>query len=308
MAFLFKSGDEIFNEGVDLVKRREYSKARNSFNKSMEKTPGNRELCMIYIAIIDTLNSPTNSNTFTNLAGLLEQTGAGSVDFGLTQIEPKKYAAECRLAVERLSALGMESSDPKSKEEKGRRLIMLAQKYQVQIGNNPLKFNELQTGDTTVTGMKTAMSLQALGYETLASGEVLTDPKKAAEYLQNAYNYRRQAGEDGTADMNLVQSYSKTAKCWICGRIATGEGIHFVGMSSDITPMLRNTQDDIVKSAPDSFETIYVCRACYSAVSRRADAIAQIYHQKAMEEIRLVEARLMAEISEVRARTIALNR
>ena len=306
MAFLFKSGDEIFDGGIDLVKRKDYAKARNSFEKSIDKGSAKAPICRIYIGIIDTITSPNNSNAFTNLANLLEQSSESQIEFGLTNIDVKKYAAECRLMVERISLMAM-GGDPQTRDERGRRLVQLAQKYQMQIGNNPLKYNELVSGDTTATGIKVAMSLQALGYESLASSEVLTDPKKAAEYLQNAANYRRQAGEDGSADLDLVRSYSKSAKCWFCGRVATGEGVHFMGMSSDITPLLRTLQEDIVQSASDSNDSIYVCRACFSAVSRRADAIALRYHQEAMEEIRLVEERMQSQINSLNSNIMRLG-
>lgn len=309
MAFLFKSGDELFDGGVDLVKRKDYAKARNSFEKSIDKSPSKAPICRIYIGIIDTILGPTNSGAFSNLASLLEQSSESQIEFGITTLDTKSYAAECRLMVERISLMGI-SGGAKDKEEKGRKLVMLAQKYQMQIGNNPLRFNELQNGDTTVTGIKMAMNLQALGYESLADAAVLTDPKKAAEYLQNASNYRRQAGEDGSADLELVKSYSKSAKCWFCGRVATGEGIHFVGMSSDITPLLRNLQEDIVHSAPEDYSSIYVCRACFSAVSRRADEIAVKYHREAMEEIRRVEANMQAQINTLNSNImrIGMNR
>ena len=33
----FKDGNELYNEGVDLVKRREYEKATKSFEKCLDK-------------------------------------------------------------------------------------------------------------------------------------------------------------------------------------------------------------------------------------------------------------------------------
>ena len=34
---VFKSGDELFDQGVDLVKRKEFAKARRNFEKTVEK-------------------------------------------------------------------------------------------------------------------------------------------------------------------------------------------------------------------------------------------------------------------------------
>jgi hypothetical protein len=147
------------------------------------------------------------------------------------------------------------------------------------------------------TGIKEALYIQAYGYESLASAAVMSDPKKAAELLQNAYTCRKQLGEDGQKEMNRIKAYSKSVKCWICGRPATGEGVHFLAMSSEISPFMRKSDDDILQSAPTDYNSVYVCKPCYTSISRRSDEIARQYHDVAMQEMRAMEARLRAEIS-----------
>lgn len=301
MAFPFKSGDELFDEGVDLVKRKEYNKARSNFEKCIQKGTANSKLASVYVAIITMINDQNNPNAYTALANALTSNSIPTFEFGLTQVDSQKLAEECNLVSERI-VLMAKNGNAEVREQKGKDLIQLGQKYQVKIGKDTLKTNELISGDTATSGIKESLSIQALGYETLASASVLTDPKKAAEYLQTAYNYRKQSGDDGSKDMELIQSYSRSAKCWICGRTTTGEGIHFVTMSSEITPFMRtNSQDDLLKSAPNDFESVYVCRPCYSAISRRSDAIANKYYQDAIRELRATEARLELEIAAVRA-------
>ncbi|MDR3282832.1 MAG: hypothetical protein LBS92_04385 [Candidatus Methanoplasma sp.] len=301
MALIFKSGDELFDQGIDLVKRKEYAKARNNFRKTIEKGGKEKALAEMYVAIIDVVTSPNSPEAYDRLAGSLSA-ASGPFEFGLTEVDPGKAIVEARLVAERIRALGMDGNTD-VKKAKGDKLLALAQKYQVQIGNNSLKIYEIINGDTSTTGLKEALLLQAIGYESLSSAVVFSDPKKAAELLQNAYNCRKQLGDGagGDQDMKLISSYSKSAKCWICDRPSTGEGIHFLAMSSDITPFMRATNDDLLKSAPDSFQSIYVCRPCYTAISRKSDEIAKGYHDKAMAEMRAMEARLQAEIASIRS-------
>lgn len=293
---LFKSGDELYDKGVDLVKRKEYSKARDVFQKAIDKESQDSKMAKVQIALIDLYERHKEAGAYENAANVMEQSGVEEFEFGITDIVTAKFIVECRLAAECVRIMSKDG-DAAFREEKGKKLMELAQKYQIQIGKDNLKFNEMFRNDTTTSGVKEGMTLMAIAHEILASAYVLTDPKKAAEMLQTAYNYRRQIGDSGDEDLNLMKCYSKSATCWLCGRTATGEGVHFVSMSSDITPMMRGGQDEMIRSAPETFESIYVCRPCYSAVSRRADAIANDYHQKAMAEMRAMEARLHAEIA-----------
>ena len=300
MVSLFKSGDQLFDEGIDLIKRKEYNKARSTFDKAIEKGSSKSALASLMISVIFILNNQSNANGYETLANDIDSANIPAFEFGLTNLECSKLSVECRLTAKKINLLAA-GGNATLREKKGNDLIKLAQEYQRELGRDSLQLNELIYGDSTKTGADEACGLMALGYENLASAEVLSDPKKAAEILQNAANYRKQIGDDNSHDLELVRSYSKSAKCWICGRTTTGETIHFVSMSSEITPLMRTAQDSLLKSAPENFESIYVCRPCYSAISRRSDAIANKYYQDAIRELRTTEARLMAEIAEVRA-------
>ncbi len=296
---VFKSGDELFDQGVDLVKRKEFAKARRNFEKTVEKGGKAAALAGIYIDIIDACLDNNNPARYAKLASTLERTN-DPFEFGLTEINPRKLAVECRLLAERMNIGRMQGSTAQALEEKGNRFLDVARKYQSQIGNDTIQINEI-VGIQVNTGIKEALYIQAWGYESLAAGAVLSDPKKAAELLQNAYTCRKQLGEDGQKDLNLIKAYSKSVKCWICGRPSTGEGVHFLPMSSEVTPLMRGTDDDILKSAPEDYSSIYVCKPCYTSISRRSDEIAKQYHNLAMQEMRAMEARLQAEIRSVAA-------
>ena len=296
---VFKSGDELFNQGVDLIKRKEYAKAKKNFEKTIEKGGKEAALARAYVDVLDACLDKDNPGRYLKLATTLEQMREG-FEFGLTEIDPPKVAVECRLLAERMEAGRMPNSAPAQAEAKGNRFLDVARKYQSMIGNNTIVISEI-IGIPVNTGIKEALYAQALGYENLALGAVSKDPKGAAELLQNAYACRKQLGEDGKNVLNAINAYSKSVKCWICGRPATGEGVHFLAMPSDISPFMRKCDDDILKSSPADFNSIYVCRPCYSSISKRSDEIAKQYHERAMQEMRAMEARLQAQISSMNA-------
>jgi len=294
---VFKSGDELFNQGVDLIKRKEYAKAKKNFEKTIEKGGREADLARIYTDIIDACLDRNNSARYVKLAATLANAKDDFV-FGLTEVNPGRLMTECKLLAERLAVTNLPGNTQAALEDKGNKLLDIARRYQAQIGNDSIVISEI-VGIQVNTGIREALYVQAWGYENLASGVVMSDPKKAAELLQNAYACRKQLGEDGQQTMSQIKAYSRSVKCWICGRPATGEGIHFVAMSSDVSPFMRKSGDDILQSAPEDYKAIYVCRPCYSSISRRADEIAKQYHEAAMQEMRAMEARLRAEINSV---------
>jgi hypothetical protein len=301
---IFKSGDELFNQGVDQIKRKEYAKARNSFEKMINKGGADTQLASIYIDIIDACLDNNNPGRYERLAASLGRTNV-NFEFGLTEVNPQRLAVECGLLAERLKIGQTQGSTAQILEQRGNRFLDVARRYQAQIGNDSIMINEI-VGIQVNTGIREALYIQAWGYESLAAGAVQSDPRKAAELLQNAVVCRKQLGEDGKKDMDLMKAYSKSVKCWICGRPSTGEGVHFLAMPSDITPFMRDTDDDVLKSAPESYTSIYVCKPCYSSISKRSDEIARGYHDVAMREMRAMEARLQAEIRSVRS--LAMSR
>ena len=303
---VFKSGDELFDQGVDLIKRKEFAKARSNFEKTIAKGGKNANLAGIYIDMIDACLDNNNPARYERLASTLGKAN-GPFEFGLTEINPERVALECSLLAERMQVGRMQGNTPEALEQKGNKFLDIARRYQAKIGNDSIQINEI-VGLQVNTGIKEALYLQAWGYESLAAGAVMSDPKKAAELLQNAYTCRKQLGEDGQQDMNLMKAYSKSVKCWICGRPSTGEGVHFLAMSSEISPFMRQSDDDILKSAPADYNSVYVCKPCYSSISRRSDEIARRYHEQAMQEMRAMEARLQAEIRSMNAAMMVMRR
>ncbi|MCQ2079295.1 MAG: hypothetical protein MJZ38_04485 [archaeon] len=298
MAFLFKGGDQLFNEGLDLIGRKDFSGAKKKFIDANSKGCANNNLALTYAAIIDVGSNRANIGAYRALLTQLNNLQLSSIKFGLTDIDTQDLIVECELDIKEIEAANMHDYDYMSK---GQALIAVAGEYLARIGEKNLKLDEIFKGNTLSTGSREALILQAQGYSTMGRGAVHTDPKIAAEYLQMAYNFRKQLGDSGDEELRLSQEYARSCTCWICGRPANAEGIHFMGMRSTIEPVFQKmSENDAVKPISDNAERIYVCLPCYTAISNRSEDIAQIYHEKAMAEMRAMEARLQAEISSLR--------
>ena len=252
------------------------------------------------IALLDLRGNSINA--YGNAATLLQQKGDMEVEFGLFKIKCSQLAAECDAVYSEMAALATSQSGSALKP-RADALFAAAMKFQTKIGNNTLIVPEVYTA-AKITGIQKANNLMAEGNENLAEYVAMEDPKKAAEYLQIALNYRRQLGDANAESRinNKIKMYAKAAACWICGRETTGETLHFVTMPTEVTAMQsKSKQVSPLPSFNDS-ASIYVCRACYLAISKRADVIAKQYHDVAMNEMRAMEARLRREINAVSAR------
>ena len=308
MAFkLFKNDDEHMEDAVDLIKRKEYEKAMAALRKakSKDKDGSLSAKCDAMEAFINLYNKQGDAGAYINAANKLKAYTDGPLELGLSTFDPAKLADECLLMAKTINVRNMPSSNPAENKAKGEALMDCAKDYQVKVGNNNLAIREFFGGGVTL-GMKESITLMAEGNECLAEAFAWDDPKKAAEYQQFAYNYRRQNGESGERNQEFIRKYSASATCWICGRDASGEGMHFFPMSSDISPQMRNNEG-ILKSADTEYKNIYVCRACYTSISRRADAISKYYYDVAQDDMRKMEARLQAEIASLQAEITSLR-
>jgi hypothetical protein len=235
---------------------------------------------------------------YVNAAQMLNSKGDMRVEFGLFTIECSKLALECTAVAEEMVALSAPSSGEEALKKRAELLFAAAMKFQSQIGPNTLIIPEVYDSKK-ITGIQKASVLMAEGNENMAESVAMKDPKKAAEYFHMALNYRRQIG-DSAAETRIndkIKQYSKAAACWICGREVTGETIHFVSMPTEITPLQSTCkQSSPLPSSNDSI-SIYVCRACYLAIHKRADQVARQYYDAAMREMAAMESRLNARIN-----------
>ena len=296
MAFkLFKNGDDLYSQGDDLIKRGEYAKARDILQKSIDKEGGVDDVAAVKVALIDLSSHLTNPAAYRNLESKLKAVSEKQLEFGLTSFDRDALLTECDLTAQKLQIMG--GANDANKNTAAQQLQGLAIRYQSEIGDRNLIVIEIFKNDTTVTGMTEFYNLMAVSYEYMSDAVVWDNPSQAAEYQQIAMGYRQQNGQSGDANLAKIRSYSCTSKCWLCGRIATGEGIHFFSAPADVSPALDKDDNGVAKSKPEGSTEIYICRACYSAVSNRSEEISVGYYNKAMAEMRAMEARLQAEIA-----------
>ena len=297
---LFKTADEKFEQGNEYIKRKEYDKARKAFDKALTKGTSESQVAQVMIALLDLQSNSVGA--YEKAVGVLTQKGELEVEFGLFKIKCSQLAAECDAVYSEMMAMAIPATSDRLKP-RADALFAAAMKFQTKIGPGTLIVPEVYTA-AKITGIERANRLMAIGNENMAESVAMEDPKKAAEYLQIAMNYYRQLGDGGAEGRvsERVKLYAKAAACWICGREATGETIHFVSMPTEVSAMqMKSKQTSPLPSVRDG-ASIYVCRACYLAISKRADAIAKQYHDIAMSEMRAMEARLNARINQVNAR------
>ena len=299
MAFgLFKDGEELFNAALEEINRKEYDKAAKTLEKALDKKTKNAEISRVYIAFIGVGKNLNTPSAYDTLKDALEKLNQDSFKFGLSTFETQKLIQECDSMARCIRARSM-SDDQKS--AKGNALMEAARTLMATVGNENLRINEYYSGNS-LSGIRMANALMAEANEILADDAYWTDPQKAAEYQQQAYNFRRQNGESGESNLAKMQQYSKACTCWICGRQVVGEGLHFYVMSADPSPQqIAGDRNELQRSISDHND-IYVCRACYTSISRRADAIANDYHQKSLAEIRAASAALQTQIVALEAR------
>ena len=296
MAFkLFKSGDELYDDSKELIKRGEFAKARQTLVKSINKEGGDDQVAAVQVALIDLKDGLESPRAYKNLLDTLDKLkGVSSVEFGLDTIDVEDLKTECSLTIRKFQLLG--DKDSGSTMERGKSLQALAQDYQAKIGSRSLIVNTLFKKDASVTGNTEFYNLMAIAYEMMADASVFENPTQAAEYQQIAAGYRQQNGQSTEINMRKIREYSKTCTCWVCGRIATGEGIHFYSAPAEVSPSLKDSASSAAESRADS-RHIYICRACYTAISNRSDEISREYYDQAIREMRAMEARLQAQIA-----------
>ncbi len=303
---LFKSSDELLEKGLDLVEQKEFAKAQDAFEKSAEKAEkkGEKEVLVLSKALASIMALSGQGRTYQNLINAqqaLAPLGEKDIKIGLKTIKASVLVTECAITAEELSVQGVPTTSDALVQRAGR-LQSIGVKFQTQIGNEALFFPALFSNKNE-TGIQRSMRLFAESQENMAEATVWDDPKKAAEYYQNAVNYWKQAGDAAGESRGLskVDQYSLSVKCWFCGREITGENVHFFPMNSEVTKLLAKTNSDSpLQSANGAGNYIFACRGCYSAISKKADEIAIGYHNIAMSRITDVQNNLQAQINDLR--------
>ncbi len=300
---IFRNGDDFYEESKELIKRGEYSKARDVLVKSINKEGGVNDAAAVQVALIDLSSRMNDPAAYEEVVRKVDKlTSVKEFEFGLDVVNAADLKTECQLTARKMRLMA-DRGNPTM--EDGKKLQDLAQDFQSQIGSKPLMVNTIFKKGAGATGESEFFNLMATSFEVMADATVFTDPSQAAEYQQIAAGYRQQNGQSAEENFRKVKEYSRTCTCWICGRVATGEGIHFYSAKADVSPSLKDGASSAAESRADT-QHIYICRACYSAISNRADDVAVKYYQDCMKEMRAMEARLKAQIAAI-GTTAAIN-
>ena len=307
MPSLFKSGDELLDQGLDLSRRRDFVKAREKFLDASRKL--SKEGGTIYVDVarayadLMLLSSPNPDPTLmANLAGYLRSTvGTFELRPGARGITGADLATQLQLeARDRNLSASLQSGqgDPNGLAQA---LQALANDY-MQLGNQVLFLPELFQQQSVTADLRVPV-LMALSFETLGRGVMHTDPMAAAEHFQTAQQYWSQAGDSSRAAVaaGQIERLSLQAKCWFCGREGAGHGVQFVSMPVDLDVSgLKGHDGSPLPSLDKAGTHLYVCKACNSAVRVLADRIAsersaQVAHQL-RAEMAAMERRLQSQI------------
>lgn len=294
----FSSGNELYDEAMECINRRDYDKAKNLLVKAIDKKTDKIDLAVATINFLNMNGNLNNSSKYKSLAGSLAKIPDGAFQIGLTTFDKDSLIKECEAMSACINARTAVANSEDSMVSKAQAMIEAAKLVQMNIGQNSLLITEFFTKNVQ-SGQKIATTLLAEANELLAESVVHRDTKKAAEYQQIAFNFRKQLGESGEKNQTLINRYIASCTCWFCGRVAVGDGINFVKMSCDTIPNEEGA--DLSKSVDEENKKIFVCRSCYTAMSRRADDISRGYYNESLREMREMEARINMKIAAIEA-------
>lgn len=294
----FSSGNELYDEAMESINRRDYDKAKNLLVKAIDRKTDKVDLAVVTINFLNMSGNLNTSIKYRQLGESLRKLNVETFNIGLTTFVKEQLIKECDAMIASLDSRAMACSDESSMIAKAQSMIEAAKIMQMNIGQEPLKITEYFTKNIQ-SGQKISLTLLAEANELLADAVVHHDTKKAAEYQQIAFNFRKQLGESGERNQMFINRYIASCTCWFCGRVAVGEGINFVRMGCDTIP--NEEGEDLSKSLDESNRNIFVCMSCYTAFSKRADDISRGYYNEAMKEMAEMEARINMKLAAMEA-------
>lgn len=293
---LFKSGPELFEQALDLSRRREFSRAKEKFHDASKKlaSEGNvaaANLASAYAYLMGVALVPTDARGLAQLATFL-RTYLGETELrpGPRGILASDLASQLDIEATELTleaALRAGGGDPRGLSQM---MQALANQYRSLAG--AVLFVPEFTRQTAIDGGTRAPIWMALSFEVLGGAVQAADPLAAAEHFQTAHHYWVQAGQLSRAQgaMDTVNRLALRAKCWYCGREGTGHGIQFVMMPTDQDVRgLKGGDGSPLPSNDPPGRNLFVCKGCNSAMRLAAD-------QLAFQRAREVEARLLPRI------------
>jgi len=262
----------------------------------------NARTASCYAAIMIIGLGQNDSNSLYSAVKALRGLGESTLKMGLNEVSSSQLADEIELLAMEKDVLNLKPSNPSEYGEKAKRLQELSMRFRSQTAGKILIIPEL-FWKQTIAGESKALPLAAMAEEALGESLILDNPKAAAEHYQSARLWWMQAGRQDMAQTasSFVQSYGRAAKCWFCGREVSGENIHFVTMSSDLTNLIRRSADEsALPSYDQSGSGVYACKGCYGAIYKQADSLA-------LQRTKELEVRIDTQLDEIRQQLSAIQ-
>ncbi|HUI38013.1 MAG TPA: hypothetical protein VLY85_00105 [Thermoplasmata archaeon] len=298
---LFKTGDQLFSQGRDLVLRKEFEPASVKFLDAARKLEKSGDLpaaslAEIYAQLVRLRPGAVSPQAVAVVVGRLRQVGPVPIHVGARPIGSIELAGQLGLMARELQLDLDAASGRIDLATRAKELQQLASDYRT-LGDAVLFLPELFLQRTQRASEKVPV-LAALSEEALGEAYQRTDPLTAAEHFQAAQNWWRQAGNEARAlaSAERVNQLSFRARCWFCGREGSGQGIQFVSLPIDQSVHgLQGIESSPLPSIDGTGRYVYACKGCFSAFRLLADQVAIF---RASE----VERRLMVQIQNLQAR------
>jgi len=309
MVLLFKDGSGTFEQGLDLVRRREFDRAVTKFLDAAAKyrKEGSiplHNLSMAYTQLLSLGVRLGHPEAYRATADLLRSTlGDREIHLGARSISASELANQMELTSRDLTLMIEVQRGSTNPELLSQNLQSLANSYRA-MGNQVLYLPELFQQQAISTEPRVAV-LMAYSFETLGNALESRDPLAAAENFQTAQQYWIQAGDEARsqAAATRVGHLSFQARCWFCGREGTGHGVQFVSLpiSENVAGLKETVTSSPLPSIDATGRTIYACKGCFSAAQGLADRVA-------LQRVSEAEARLNARIQALEHRIQGIPR
>ncbi len=304
---LLKSASEVLDQANDFLIRGDFRTALAKYQDAYRKfqkvgdTSG-MAVAAAYASVMDLSNHPSDPAACRATAQALHALGDMPVKLGPRESTGNALAREAEILASQAEWTGLAAANPAQYQQKAEALRTVATAFRSDVGNNILVLPELFK-QGSITGEQRALSLAAQSEEAMAESLLATDPKAAAEHYQTARLWWSQAGDAAAADAaaGRVAMYGKSVKCWFCGREVSGENIHFVPMSSELTDLVKAAdKDSVLPTFDPATGNVYACKGCYGAIDRLADALAT-------QRMNQLDAKLQPQIDELKRQVQAVK-
>lgn len=302
---LFKTKEEKasikFGKGSDLIAQRQYSSALDNFRKIINLGQGTPEVYVL-TRMLEMRPNYTNPDELRKSIEVFSQFPGLIVRYGVYDVSVDEMLYECQLRLKGQEALGITDVTT----EAGITLVRTAS--ELAAYDRTFILDEI-FDEKKITARDYSNMLYALGYERMSEAVKWDNPKKAAEYQQQAliYNSERHDTKAVEENQNFIRGASMTVHCWFCGKEVSGENIHFVPMKSKITEPILRQADPSKPLATNSENAVYACRACFSTFDNLAQKYLKIAEEYTDKQVNRVYNELMAEIRHLQAQINAMR-